>query len=156
MDKPKSLAGYPRLSESVILAQTDTTVGFLSQDGAKLASIKQREPTKPFLKNFFSLHELKKNIRIPQKRKKEVRRAKKTTFVVKNQAFRVASFPVSSAVFRSLQWCYSTSANRSSERYDAKYANEKADIIIKNALGLYEGKPSKILKINDVKKVRLR
>ncbi len=156
MDKPKSSAGYPRLSETIILAQTDTTVGFLSQDAAKLASVKNRPQSKPFLKNIFLLKTLKTQLRVPQNRKKEIRRAKKTTFVVKNQAFRIASFPASTAIFRQLKWCYSTSANKTASGYDADFANEKADIIVQNAIGLFEEKPSKIIKINDRKRVRLR
>ncbi len=140
----------------MILAQTDTTVGFLSQDPHKLASIKKRDKTKPFLKNIFSLKTLKESLRIPKNRKKEVRRAKKMTFVVKNRAFRIASFPVESTVFRRLKWCYSTSANRANEKFDPLYANEKADIIIQNPIGLFESKASKIIKINATKKVRLR
>jgi tRNA A37 threonylcarbamoyladenosine synthetase subunit TsaC/SUA5/YrdC len=40
---------------SVILTQTDTTVGFLSQDALKLYEIKSRNTTKPFIKVFFLL-----------------------------------------------------------------------------------------------------
>ena len=156
MDKPKSSAGYPRIEKAVILAQTDTTVGFLSQSASLLAHIKGRTPDKPFLKNFFSLNELKKNIRIPQSRKKEVRRATKTTYIVKNQAFRIAHFPASSALFRNAGWFYSTSANKSGEKFDYNFAKEKADIIVINEVGLFESEPSRLLKCNERKKVRLR
>ena len=156
MEYSKSSPGYPRLSECIILTQTDTTVGFLSQDARRLASVKNRAHTRPFLKNIFTFKTLKEQLRIPNSRKKEIRRAKKTTFIVKNQAFRVASLPVNSALLTRLGWCYSTSANRSGEAYDPVFANEKADIIIQNQIGLFETKPSKILKINDKKRVRLR
>ena len=156
MDKPKSPAGYPRIEDAVILAQTDTTVGFLSQNASKLAHIKGRTPDKPFLKNLFSLNELKKNIRIPQNRKKEIRRAKKTTYIVKNQAFRVAHFPASSVLFQNAGWFYSTSANKSGERFDYNFAKEKADIIVTNEVGLFESEPSRLVKCNERKKVRLR
>ena len=156
MDKPKSAAGYPRIKEALILAQTDTTVGFLSQDAKKLADIKERSPQKPFLKNFFRFRELKKSIRLPQNRKKEIRRAKKTTYIVKNQAFRVARFPASSALFRNAGWFYSTSANKSGEKFDYNFAKEKADIIVINEVGLFESEASRLIKCNDRKKVRLR
>ncbi len=156
MDKPKSSAGYPRIKEMVILAQTDTTVGFLSQNAQKLSRIKGRSPNKPFLKNFFSLNELKKNIRIPQNRKKEIRRAKKTTYIVKNQAFRVTHFPASSALFRQAGWFYSTSANQSGKKFEYNFAKEKADIIVINEVGLFESKASRLIKCNERKKVRLR
>ena len=156
MDQSKSPAGYPRIEKAVILAQTDTTVGFLSQDAEKLAHIKGRKPNKPFLKNIFSLKELKKSIRIPKSRKKELRRAKRTTYIVKNQAFRVATFPASSAIFRNAGWFYSTSANKSGEKFDYNFAKEKADIIVINEVGLFESEPSSLIKCNERKKVRLR
>ncbi len=156
MDKPKSPAGYPRIEDSIILAQTDTTVGFLSQNAKKLATVKGRAPDKPFLKNFFSFDELKKSIRIPQSKKKEIRRAKKTTYIVKNQAFRLASFPTSSSLFRNTGWFYSTSANQSGQNFDENFAKEKADIIVINEVGLFESEPSRLIKCNERKKVRLR
>jgi len=156
MDKPKSAAGYPRIKEALILAQTDTTVGFLSQNAKKLAQIKERTPKKPFLKNFFSLRELKKNIRIPKNLKKEIRRAKRTTYIVKDQAFRVAHFPASSALFENAGWFYSSSANRSGEQFDYNFAKGKADIIVINEVGLFESEPSSLIKCNESKKVRLR
>ncbi len=156
MDKSKSAARHPRIEEAVILAQTDTTVGFLSQNVSRLINIKGRARKKPFLKNFFSLRELTKNIRIPQSRKKEIRRARKTTYIVKNQAFRVASFPASSVLFEKSGWFYSTSANKSGEKFDYNFANEKADIIVINEVGLFESEPSHLIKCNEQKKARLR
>ena len=156
MDKPKSSAGYPRIEDAVILAQTDTTVGFLSQSAEKLAHIKGRSPNKPFLKNFFSFNALNKNIRIPQNRKKEIRRAKRTTYIIKNQAFRVAHFPASSALFRQAGWFYSTSANQSGKQFEHSFAKEKADIIVINEVGLFESEASRLVKCNDIKKMRLR
>ena len=156
MDESKSSTGYPRIEDAVILAQTDTTVGFLSQSAEKLARIKDRKSDKPFLKNIFSLKELKKSIRIPQNRKKEIRRAKKTTYIIKNQAFRVARFPASSALFRNAGWFYSTSANKSGKKFDYNFAKEKADIIVINEVGLFESDPSRLIKCNERKKVRLR
>ena len=156
MDKPKSSAGYPRIEEVVILAQTDTTVGFLSQSAEKLAHIKGRSPKKPFLKNFFSFNELNKYIRIPQNRKKEIRRAKRTTYIIKNQAFRVAHFPASSAFFNQAGWFYSTSANQSGKQFEHSFAKEKADIIVINEVGLFESEASRLVKCNDIKKMRLR
>jgi len=156
LDKSKSTTRHPRLSEVVILTQTDTTVGFLSQNKDRLDTIKGRPPHKPYLINFFDFSTCKKFLRIPQNRKKEVRRAKRTTFIVKNQAFRVASPQTSSQILRKLKWCYSTSANKSGSTYDPAFAKEHADIIIENPYGLYEDTPSKLIKINSKRKIRLR
>jgi len=43
----------------IYLVQTDTTVGFLSQDAKKLALIKKRDPNKPFLISVDSFKRLK-------------------------------------------------------------------------------------------------
>jgi len=156
LDQSKSAARYPGLEKLVILTQTDTTVGFLSQNKERLDAIKGRPPHKPYLINFFDLATLKRHLRVPSSAKRSIRRAKKTTFIVKNQAFRVAQPQTVSKLLVDLQWCYSTSANESGKNYDENFAVQNADIIIKNEVGLYESTPSKLLKINHKKKVRLR
>jgi tRNA A37 threonylcarbamoyladenosine synthetase subunit TsaC/SUA5/YrdC len=155
VDKSTSTTRHSRL-ESVILTQTDTTVGFLSQNKKKLDIIKGRPPHKPYLINFLDFATLKQHVRIPNKRKKELRRAKKTTYIVNNQAFRVATPPTKSILFRKYKWFYSTSANKSGASFLLDFAIQKADIIIKNHYGLKENTPSKIFKINTCKKIRLR
>ncbi|MDQ7068087.1 MAG: hypothetical protein Q9M40_09005 [Sulfurimonas sp.] len=137
--------------------QTDTTVGFLSQDEIKLQEIKERPSTKPFILVYKSFDALKKaKHRIPLKQKRAVRRAKKTTFIVKNIAFRVAKDTLDSKLLKSITWNYSTSANERSKNFDRVFCEEKADIIIEDKNSLYEGASSKLYKINNIKKVRLR
>lgn len=141
----------------VILTQTDTTVGFLSQDAQKLYEIKSRETSKPFLKvyrNFKTF--LQEKNRIPQNMKKLVRRSKKTTFIVKNKAFRIASPTLDSQVLRALSWSYSTSANESGKHFDRIFCEAKADIIIEDSRGLLETSSSTLIKINNTRKKRLR
>ncbi len=156
MDKPKSASGYPRLGELVILTQTDTTVGFLSQSKERLDAIKGRPPHKPYLINFFDLKTAKRFVRIPKNRRKELRRAKRTTYIVKGQAFRVARPKTASKLFNDMKWCYSTSANQSGKSYDESFAKEHADVIIENLCGLYESIPSRLIKLNAKAKKRLR
>jgi tRNA A37 threonylcarbamoyladenosine synthetase subunit TsaC/SUA5/YrdC len=145
------------LKQKVILSQTDTTVGFLSQNSRVLQTVKSRPSSKPFICVFQNFHTLKNSrIRIPSKRKKLLRRAKKTTFIVKNQAFRIASYPLHSQILRSLQWSYSTSANKSGASFQKEFCEEKADIIIEDKKGLFEGKPSTLYKITNFKIKRLR
>lgn len=63
---------------SVILTQTDTTVGFLSQNSQKLYEIKSRPQTKPFIKVFQNFNSFIKDFhRVPNNRKNLVRRSKK-------------------------------------------------------------------------------
>ncbi|MBA1438512.1 MAG: hypothetical protein FAF05_05945 [Epsilonproteobacteria bacterium] len=152
--------GASRLSSiksQVILTQTDTTVGFVSQDKERLNQVKSRPSNKHFLRTFVDLKTLKNNhIRIPNSKKKLLRRAKKTTFIVNNKAFRVASFPLHSQVLRNLVWSYSTSANKSGHNFEREYCNTKADIIIEDKNGLFESQASRLLKINNKTIKRLR
>ncbi|MDD2450265.1 MAG: hypothetical protein PHG10_11435 [Sulfurimonas sp.] len=141
----------------VILAQTDTTVGFLSQDAKRLKEIKKRSQTKPFIKVYRDLKALKSSkIRIPQIFKNSVRRAKKTTFIVKNSAFRVSKSPLHSQLLRDLAWHYSTSANESGQDFDLLFCADKADIIVQNRDGLHQRNSSSLYIINNQKRRRLR
>ncbi len=138
----------------VILTQTDTTVGFVSQNHSKLADIKSRPLNKPFIKIYDSFSSIE--TRIPKNRKNLVRRSKKTTFVVKNKAFRVDNTYKNSQILRDLKWHYSTSANESSKNFDREYCVDKADIIVEDKNGLNELSASKLLKINSYKIRSLR
>ncbi|MDF1879149.1 hypothetical protein JHD46_05780 [Sulfurimonas sp. SAG-AH-194-C20] len=157
MDKVNSTSRLFSIKSKVLLIQTDTTVGFLSQDEAKLQAIKERPSSKPFIqvyKNFLTIKRTK--IRVPSGQKKLIRRAKKTTFIVKNIAFRVANDTLHSQLLRNITWNYSTSANERSKNFNRVFCEEKTDIIIEDKSSLFEGMSSKLYKINNTKKVRLR
>lgn len=157
MDKVNSTTRLFSLESKVLLIQTDTTVGFLSQDESQLQTIKERPSTKPFIKVYKSFKALQNDKhRIPSHQKKLVRRSKKTTFIVKNLAFRIAHDSLNSKLLSSITWNYSTSANERSKNFDRVFCEEKTDIIIEDKNSLYEGKSSKLYKINNIKKVRLR
>ncbi|MGE0739277.1 Sua5/YciO/YrdC/YwlC family protein [Sulfurimonas sp.] len=142
---------------SVILAQTDTTVGFLSQDAQKLYEIKSRPSSKPFIKVYKDFKSFKDDgKRVPKKRKKLVRRSTKTTFILGDFSFRVAKPPLHSELLRAIPWFYSTSANRSGERFERAFCEAKADIIIEDINGLRESVSSRLIKINAKKWRRLR
>ena len=139
------------------MTQTDTTVGFLSQNDKKLYEIKSRKDSKPFIKvysNFKSL--LSSGTRIPNKFKNNVRRSTRTTFIVKNQAFRVANIKLHSEILRKTKWNFSTSANQAGKNFDREFCEKKADIIIEDINGLDEKEASNIFKINQIKRRKLR
>nr|WP_321266165.1 hypothetical protein [uncultured Sulfurimonas sp.] len=141
----------------IVLTQTDTTVGFLSQDATKLQEIKKRELTKPFIKvykNFKTL--LACGHRIPNNYKNTLRRSNKTTFIVKNRAFRVANTSLNSQLLRDLTWSYSTSANESSKNFNRVFCIEKADIIIEDKEGLKENASSSLFILNHKKRKKIR
>jgi len=156
MVKRNSTSRLSSLKEKVILTQTDTTVGFLSQDAQKLQKIKSRPATKPFIKVFHNLNAFTQYNRIPNSKKNFVRRAKKTTFIVKNQAFRIASLPLDVSFLNTISWFYSTSANESSKSFERGFCEENAEIIIENRYSLFEGIPSKLYKITETNIKRLR
>jgi tRNA A37 threonylcarbamoyladenosine synthetase subunit TsaC/SUA5/YrdC len=129
----------------------------LSQDDEKLYNIKSREKNKPFIKVFNDFKTLQKqNYRIPHNQKALVRRSKRTTFIVKNKAFRVSKNRLNSQILRELTWSYSTSANKSGESFDRLFCEDKADIIIEDSYGLKEKSSSRLLKLNNIKIRKLR
>lgn len=140
----------------IFLAQTDTTVGFLSQSAERLYEAKGRDQGKPFLKVFCELRTLRSQIRIPQAHKRRVRYARKSTFIVKNQAFRYVTDPQHAAMIRPYDWLYSTSANESGGSFDPQFCSERADRIIEDARGMCEQSPSKIYRLGRNRAVRLR
>jgi tRNA A37 threonylcarbamoyladenosine synthetase subunit TsaC/SUA5/YrdC len=141
----------------VFLTQTDTTVGFLSQNSQKLYEIKSRPSTKPFIKVYKDFRSfLADGNRVVKNRKNLVRRAKKTTFIINGFAFRVAPLPLNSQLLRNIPWFYSTSANKSSERFNRNFCESKADIIIEDINGLIEKKSSALIKINKEKRKKIR
>ena len=119
------------LDTQVFLTQTDTTIGFVSQNAERLTAIKQRPPHKSYIKAVNSLHTLKTFARIPSSHKNRVRRSKKTTFILPNgHSYRVIQDTHHLLLLSRLTWAYTTSANLSNTPYDADFAKEKADVII--------------------------
>ena len=119
------------MANKVFLTQTDTTIGFVSQNAEKLTQIKQRPPHKHYIQAVNSLHTLNTFTRVPQKYKKRVRRAKKTTFIMpKGHSYRVIRDRHHLLLLDRLKWAYTTSANLSNEAYDESFAREMADVII--------------------------
>ena len=155
MVKAKSTPRFSNKVVSVILVQTDTTVGFLSQDEKKLKEIKSRDSTKPFIKVYKNFKAFTYNNRVDNQHKNLIRHSKKTTFIVKNRAFRVAKTELHSSFLRQ-EWNYSTSANESGKNFDRVFCEEKADIIIEDKNSLHEGKSSALYKLNAKKIRRLR
>ena len=151
-----SSSRFSSINSLVILTQTDTTVGFLSQNAQQLQKIKSRDNTKPFIKVFLDFQNFKEKHRVPNGQKKLVRRAKRTTFIIKNKALRIAKTPLYSAYLEHLKWSYSTSANESGKNFERTFCEAKADIIVEDKNSLFEGKASKLYKLNNKKIKRLR
>ena len=137
--------------------QTDTTVGFASQDAEKLAKTKGRSLEQPFLKTLPSLTSLKQEMRIPKTARKRIRNAKRTTFIYPNKsAIRVVSSGEYHEFLERINWAYSSSANKTQESFESKWAQEKADVIICGDSTLGERKASQMIELgkNKIKRVR--
>lgn len=120
-----------QLRDKVFLTQTDTTIGFVSQNPDKLTHIKQRPPHKHYIKAVNSLKTLKTFTRVPQKHKNRVRRAKKTTFIMPNgHSYRIIRDKHHLLLLDRLKWAYTTSANLSGQPYDENFVKEVSDVIV--------------------------
>jgi len=144
------------MSSKVYLTQTDTTIGFVSQDADRLTQIKQRPPHKHYIKAVDSLSTLTSLCRVPARYKNYVRRARKSTFILPNGAsYRVIRDPKHLQLVSALGgWAYTTSANLSDHPYDEQWARSVADVVIEPLKR--NGVPSKIYKINNktIKQIR--
>lgn len=142
--------------KKVLLAQTDTTVGFLSQNAQRLEEIKMREGNKPFLKVYCELSALRNTIRIPLQYRRLVRHARKTTFIVNNQAFRYVSDVEHARLIQPYGWLYSTSANPSGGAYDTDFCFDRSDRIIEDSRGLQELNSSRIYRLGQTSLRKIR
>jgi len=127
----------------VYLVQTDTTVGFVSQDMARLNAIKGRSENQPCLICVPTCKVLLTKVRVPNPFKNQVRRAKKTTFLYPNtNAVRIVHDPHHKQFLENFGWMYSTSANPTKKIFDMEYAKENADEIIEDERGFFEAPAS--------------
>jgi tRNA A37 threonylcarbamoyladenosine synthetase subunit TsaC/SUA5/YrdC len=143
------------LNDLVFLTNTDTTIGFVSQNSTKLDAIKNRPPHKKYIKAINSLKTLKQHTRVPKRFKNQIRRQNKATFILPNgNSYRVIWDKNHLQLLHRLNWAYTTSANLSGKEYDEVFATKSADIVI------YPLKPtnktSTIYKINNIQIKRIR
>lgn len=140
----------------ILLVQTDTTVGFLSQDAQRLERVKMRLGNKPFLKVYADLKNLSRDIRVPAIHKHRIRHSRKTTFVVKDQAFRYVQDKNHAPFIKPYGWFYSTSANESGKHYNREFCAAAADWIVEDYRGLYEAEASSIYRLGLTSLQKLR
>ncbi len=144
-------------SSLVYLAQTDTTVGFLSSNSKQLSYIKQRDPNQKILQTVDSLQTLQTLQRVPNKFKKLVRRSKKTTFIYANKkAFRVVANGEHHQFLKKFHTLYSTSANITQQEFHLETALNKSDIVIYTNKEFCEKSASKIYKLSNQKLQKIR
>ena len=137
-------------SSLVYLVQTDTTVGFSSLNDEKLSTIKQRPTSKKILHTVDSFKTLTQYTRVPKDFRKKVRNSKRTTFIYPNtKSFRVVIKDSNFYDFiNKFGILYSTSANKTTEKFDKDFATIGADTIVEDKRGFYETKASTIIKLS--------
>lgn len=142
----------------VYLVQTDTTVGFCSGNYKKLNSIKNRDENQKVLATIDSFKTLQNYTRVPKNHRKIVRNSKKTTFIYPNQnSFRVIEKDSNYYNFiKKFSLLYSSSANKTKEKFDYKYSETLLDVEVIDKNGFCENSSSKIYKLykKRVKKLR--
>ncbi|HHH37823.1 MAG TPA: Sua5 YciO YrdC YwlC family protein [Epsilonproteobacteria bacterium] len=145
------------MANLVFLTPTDTTVGFVSQNAFKLTLIKQRPPSKHYIKAIPSLRTLTSFTRVPNRHKKRIRRAKRSTFIFPNgYSYRVIKTHPHHSLIQKLSWAYTTSANPSGKDFDEKFATSVADVIVGYPLPEKQKTASSIYQINNTNIKRIR
>ena len=142
----------------LFLAQTDTTVGFISLSSTTINKAKQRPLSQKVLQTFPSFKALNQVTRVPKKHRAFVRRSKKTTFVLDNGlAFRVVSKKsLHHSLLKSMGPLYSSSANVTKQSFNENEACLQSDIIVKDRRGFYEAEASEMFKLSRSSKKRMR
>ena len=142
----------------IYLAQTDTTVGFLSNSDEKLAIIKNRPILQKTLRVVDSFKTLKTYVRVPNQHKRIVRNSKKTSFVYpKGESFRVVDRNNKHYKFiKKFGSIYSTSANESGANFDMNFAVEKCDVEVLTNKKYFECDSSSIIKFGKTKYTKIR
>jgi len=144
------------MQTNLYLTQTDTTIGYVSQDPKKIDKAKRRKPNKHYIQVVNSLKTLQEFSRVPNKFKNQVRRAKRTTFIMPNgMSFRVVKETEHNLLLDRLKWVYSSSANLSGAEYDETYARENAEVILSFPKAK-NGKASTIYKLSQSNKKLIR
>ena len=139
----------------IYLAQTDTTVGFLSESEALLNQAKNRPANTPCMLTTARLSELKNFAHVPAKFKNLVRRAKKTTFIYPNsKSVRYVQGCEHAKFLYEFGAMYSSSANLHGAKFDEQIARSIADVIVDEHFS--ENPPSKIYKISNLKIKKIR
>ncbi len=141
--------------DKVFLTQTDTTIGFVSQNADKLTALKQRPPHKHYIKAVNSLKTLDAFTRVPSAHRNRVRRSKKTTFILSDsKSYRVIKDKHHLLLLNRLKWAYTTSANLSGKAYDETFATQAADVIIGPLQTTKEASKIYKLGVKTIKRIR--
>lgn len=144
------------MKQTLYLTQTDTTIGFVSQDSSKIDRAKRRLPNKYYIRAVDSFKTLREFTPIPNRFKNMVRRSKKNSFIMPNgNSFRVVKESEHNLLLNRVKWLYTSSANLSGATYDEIYAKDRAEVIISSPIQK-EGRASNIYLLGKTRVVKVR
>ena len=137
----------PALSGWVALAQSDTTVGLLSQEAAGLNRLKGRRVDQPLIVTVCDFGMLRGWLRTPTGSRSRIRRMRRTTIAYPQRvAIRVVSGDHARMLER-IGWCFSSSANPTGGAFDENWAKEQANLWCLSLEGFKSKPASKILRL---------
>lgn len=167
MNIPKNNTNF--IKNTVFLAQSDTTAGFLSANPMRILEVKNSPKDKAILRESCNLAHIKNLSRIPRILQKHLRRTQKRTFIFdNNHSFRVIheshlgnkshtkgelNINLHHIFLKQFGTLFSSSANQKGKKFEIGFASNCADIIISDNRGIFEDTPSSIFR---VKKTRMR
>ncbi|WP_394908846.1 Sua5 YciO YrdC YwlC family protein [uncultured Helicobacter sp.] len=140
----------------LILAQTDTTIGFLCESQAPIDNAKHRHRhTLRESRDFATLRTL---TRIPKSHRRLVRRSRRVSFVYPSGCGVrvVASDSRHQSLLGYYPLLFSSSANRHTKSFDSHYALQVCDMYVLDSRGWSDREPSTILRLGKHKKQKIR
>ncbi|WP_394951371.1 Sua5 YciO YrdC YwlC family protein [uncultured Helicobacter sp.] len=140
----------------LILAQTDTTIGFLCECQDPIDHAKHRH--RHTLRESRDFESLRTLTRIPKAHRRLVRRARRVSFIYPNGCGVrvVAGDEPHQNLLGYYPLLFSSSANRHTKHFDPHYALEVCDVYVLDSRIWCERKPSSIIKLGKTKKQKIR
>ena len=143
------------LQHLLFLSDTDTTVGFISQDTRRIDRAKKRSAAKHYITALPSLKSLTVRTRIPRTHRRRLRRSRRESYILPSgRSYRIVRDARHLLLLQRLGWAYTSSANLSETPYDEAYARRVADVVVE-PLGPPRT-PSRIYRLGRQKMKRLR
>lgn len=145
-------------NSKIYFAQTDTTAGLLSRNPVKLNRLKGRNENQPILREVDSLETLQTFVRVPRPFRREVRFRRQTTYIYlpKGEGIRVVDEGLHHSFLKKFRWLYSTSANRTGEKFNLEWGKRVADEVVEDSRGFFDAPPSQLYRLGRTRKIRIR
>lgn len=138
----------PALSGWVALAQSDTTVGLLSQEPTGLNRLKGRRADRALIVTVRDFGVLKGQLRTPPSCRSAIRRMRRTTIIYPQKAAIRVVHGDHARMLERIGWCFSSSANPTGGAFDESWAKKQANLWCLSPKGFESKQASKILRLS--------